>query len=115
MHTIVGRVALAGIQSVLYFPVWWYTRGFMRYIRALGRSLGVVNETLGVTIWIRNIFVPLYGQTDIAGRSMSFLIRCANIFARGAVFVIVAAGYAVIGVLWLVLPVLIIMQYQAHA
>ncbi len=106
---------LAGVKSIGYFPLWWYSRGFFSYLQTIGASLQRFNEVLGVSIWVRNIFVPLYGQTDIAGRSMSFLIRVANIIARGAVFVLIAAAHLILATLWLAAPLIIIFQIRAHA
>ena len=97
----------ATILNFLIFPLWWYSRGLFVVLGGSFHSIKEQQRNLALDIWLKNIFVPMYGQYDIAGRIISFFMRLAQIIGRSVALavwtVIVAAGIG----LWLVLPVVI--------
>lgn len=117
---MVERTGVRALKFVLgdllgdfaYFPVWWYSRGAARAARAEWHGLLGNLAVLGVGLWIRNLFTPMFGQHDIQGRLISFAMRLFQIFARslGALVWIliraaILAGYVVLPplIVWLVL------------
>jgi hypothetical protein len=104
-----ARIFLETIGQVVYFPVWWYTRGFVSVLGFVGRSIYNQYESLGLGVWLKNLFVPMYGINDWAGRLISLLIRLFMIFFRGLflIFFIILFFLLIIGYL-LLLPVTII-------
>ena len=74
--------------GVLFFPVWWYTQGAKLMVLWLGRRARGAKVRLGVGVWIRNLFVPMYGETSFAGRVISFFMRLIMITVRGAAWIV---------------------------
>ncbi len=91
--------------GVLFFPVWWYTRGLAMILRWLGRRARGANVRLGVGVWIRNLFVPMYGETSFGGRVISFFARLVMIAVRGVAWIIwMIVVFALFVFYFLVLP-----------
>jgi hypothetical protein len=57
------------------FPIWWYTVGLKYVVERCMASIGSMNRTFGVTVWAKNLFVPMYGETSFEGRAISFVMR----------------------------------------
>lgn len=94
------------IFDVLYFPVWWYGPGTKMSFLWTVRQIKEFEYQLGVGIWIKNIFVPMYGQDDWQGRLISFFMRVFQIIVRtGALAVFVAVFFALF-LAWLAIPLL---------
>lgn len=90
--------------GIIYLPVWWYTRGLFKYAQGLYESIQSFNTQLGFTIWLQNIFVPMYGQTDIGGRLFSFFMRIVNIIIRGIFLMVIILIHLGFLVLWIIGP-----------
>lgn len=73
------------IGGIIFFPIWWYTVGFMTVLSWAASSIGEMSQMFGLGVWVRNLFVPMYGDTSIIGRLISFGIRLVMIAVRGAV------------------------------
>jgi hypothetical protein len=99
-----------GLRTALYFPLWWYGRGFIKLLKACANQIKDFNLSLGFSIWVKNLFVPMFGQHDFAGRLISFFLRLVNIIARGVVFIIFLLIVLLVIVVWLVLPLFVIYQ-----
>jgi hypothetical protein len=99
-----GQLILQIIGEILYFPFWWYSVGLARLVRNLF-NFGRGQETsLGLTVWIKNIFVPMYGQRDIASRIISFVMRLVQIILRGTALLFWILLLLLILAVWLLLP-----------
>lgn len=92
------------IGSVLYFPIWWYTEGFFEVVNWSRRSLAYRWRAYSFALWLKNFFVPMYGQYDWAGRLVSVFMRFVVLIGRGIAFIAEAIGYLFIIALWLALP-----------
>lgn len=96
------------LSEILYFPLWWYTRGFFKFLKWLGQNILNYESQLGFSIWVRNIFVPMFGQHDWQGRIVSFFMRLVNIIIRGAILLLVIFVHIAFMAIYLLLPVVII-------
>lgn len=107
---LLAFLAAAGKVStvLIYFPFWWYSLGFIRFLRSLGRFLKEKQEELALFVWIKNIFRPMYGQSDIVGRFISFFIRIIQIIFRGIGLLFYFLLTFLLAIAWLILPVLIV-------
>jgi hypothetical protein len=90
------------VGGIVLFPVWWYTRGLDLMVAWTRGAFASANRTLGFGIWVKNLFVPMYGETELSGRLVSFSIRLFMIVARGIgvlawglLACLALAGYAV--------------------
>jgi hypothetical protein len=104
-----GRIITQIIGQILYFPVWWYTVGFVRLVRGAWRFFRNQEKSLAWSIWIKNLFVPMYGQNDWAGRLISFFVRSAQILGRSVVLFFWLALILLFIILWLAAPLLILL------
>jgi len=95
-------------RELLYFPVWWYTRGAINTGKFLLNFLKMVEKYFALWIWIKNIFKPMYSQHDIAGIIISFLVRSVQIVFRGIIMTVIS--FLTLGIFlgWLILPAIVI-------
>src|SRR3989338_3745667 len=98
------RAVISGtIADFLYTPIWWYTGGLLRQLKGVWGSFVARQEQLAIDVWLKNLFVPMYGQYDFTGRLISFFVRFAQIIGRAIVLLI----WAVLLLVWLMVWVLI--------
>ncbi len=96
---------LAGVVGqFLYFPVWWYSTGLLRFSKRIFYFWQDQFYSLGVWVWIKNIFVPMYGQFDITGRLISFLVRLVQIVARTFILLAWLIACLILVILWIAWP-----------
>jgi len=103
-------IALDLIGDILYWPVWWYSKGLIKTGLFCLEKIKDQEERLGVSIWIKNIFTPMFGQYDIEGRLISFFIRIFQIIARLILLLIWTILMLAVFIIWIVLPIFIIYQ-----
>lgn len=98
------------IGDLIYFPVWWYTKGFIKVIRWAEKYLATRLQATGLLIWFKNIFVPMYGQTDWAGILISFLTRVVQIIVRAIIMVFWLVITIALVMAWLITPIIVVYQ-----
>jgi hypothetical protein len=77
-----GRVLKDIVLDVLLFPVYWYSKGLLRMVTWAGESLLGALTSLSLGVWIKNLFVPMYGQRDWQSRLISIFMRSVQIIFR---------------------------------
>lgn len=105
---VLQRLFLQFFLDILLFPLWWYTDGLRRVLVSLWYNFQDVNLMLSPGLWLKNIFKPMYGQTDIQGRLMSFFMRTVNIIGRSIALLFWFFLLFIILLLWLAMPVFLI-------
>ncbi len=98
------------LSDLIYFPIWWYSRGAKRALFFCFNKIKEGERWLGLGIWISNLFRPMFGQYDFAGRLISFFIRLIQIIVRLALFLIWTGLMIILFLLWFFLPLFIIYQ-----
>ena len=53
-------------KTLFLFPFWWYSQGLFFTMQWCARSMQHTAINVGLMVWIKNLFVPMYGETDIA-------------------------------------------------
>ncbi len=99
------RLLIDFLLDFFYFPLWWYTRGLKHHAGVCLDLVRSANMQFAPGLWLKNIFVPMYGQYDWQGRIVSFFMRSMNVLIRGiamAVWLVIVAG---VFLLWPVVPV----------
>jgi len=105
----VKYIAIEIIWDIIYFPIWWYTKGLMRAANYCLNSANFhIHRRLALGVWLRSMFKPMYGDYSREGRIISFFMRLVVL-----VYKLIATGLwlillFVLFLLWLVLPLLII-------
>ncbi len=86
----VPEIFVTALKDVAFFPVWWYTTGLFRTINLCHNALAGYSRSLGVKIWLQNLFVPMFGQNDWQSRIISFFMRLIQIIGR--IFLVIVWG-----------------------
>ena len=98
------------IGDVIYAPVWWYSRGFLKLLGGLKGRLVFFERSLGLRLWITTLGKPMYGQYDIAGKLISFFMRLAVLFWKIIIFLFYCLFLLLVILAWLVVPIWVVWQ-----
>ncbi|MBI4435096.1 hypothetical protein HY630_00330 [Candidatus Uhrbacteria bacterium] len=96
---VLKTTVLLGAREKVRLPLWWYTTGARETLGRLWRSIPGSVRYLGVDIWARNLFVPMYGETSFLGRVISFFVRLVVVMFRSlgvVAWTVVAVGLATV-------------------
>lgn len=96
------------LLNLAYFPIWWYSFGFLEVVKYAFNFLVHRESGLGFLIWAANLFTPMYGQTDLAGRLISLLVRSIQIVLRGSIMLVWVFMAIILVLGWLAAPILLI-------
>ncbi|HBU27875.1 TPA: hypothetical protein DEB00_02040 [Candidatus Uhrbacteria bacterium] len=102
------------VGGVLGFPVWWYSRGAVRWSHFMWDWYASYRATLAVDVWVKNLFVPMYGSYDIAGRLISFFMRLVMIFLRSFLLLIVSIFLMIVYTIYYILPPVVVAALLYH-
>ncbi len=102
------RLLLDFLFDIVYFPIWWYTNGLKRAVLYCAGLWQFANEYMAPGLWLKNIFVPMFGQADWQGRVMSFFMRLMNVFFRGILLFVWTILVFLLFLVWLFIPVLVV-------
>jgi len=105
---VLPRLFVETFLDLLYFPLWWYSGGAYRAGVWCLNLLLSGNNHFAPGLWLRNLFIPMYGQYDFEGRIISFFMRLAQFFVRLLALFVWSAVCLVLFLVWLSLPVIII-------
>jgi len=97
-------------NEIIYFPVWWYSRGLINLMAILKKFLINKEKSLALLVWIKNIFRPMYGQYDWVGVLISFFMRIFQIIVRSLMMIFWLIIALLIFCFWLILPFLVIYE-----
>ncbi|MDD2681014.1 MAG: hypothetical protein PHE20_02810 [Patescibacteria group bacterium] len=103
-----SKILIQFIWNIIFFPIWWYSLGFLRFVSRIISFWRSEQRALGLFVWTRNLFVPMYGQHDFAGRLMSFFVRLVQILFRGLAMLFWVIVGLVLILSWLALPLAIV-------
>ncbi len=101
------RLAAEFFLDLIYFPLWWYTGGILYILKTCGDLIKAGNQMLGPGLWLRNLFVPMFGQRDFQGRAVSVLIRFGNFVFRSIGLIMWLMIVFVLLLLWVMVPLLV--------
>lgn len=76
------------LGDLFAFPLWWYSRGTLRVVQFIMRQASSYSQSLSLRIWVKNLFVPMYSQYDLAGRVISFFLRIVVLIYRLLLFTV---------------------------
>ncbi len=102
------RVIIEAILDVFMFPLWWYSAGVVFAFRRVFALFMYGNRELAPFLWLRNIFVPMYGQYDWQGRMISFFARGFQVMVRLVGLILWLIVCTAIFSLWFLVPVYIV-------
>ncbi len=103
--TLIKHTIIALARDIIYTPVWWYTGGAVFIYRWLVRTSMSTWMSLGLYVWIKNIFTPMFQQYDWQGRIISFFMRLIQIIFRFIGFVVLFLLYLTVFLAWFAIPI----------
>lgn len=106
---LLQRILFEAFLDIFYFPVWWYTAGAKHIFITVWEMIKFGNGNMAPGLWLKNIFVPMYGQHDFQGRIISFVLRLVQIVARSIGLFIWTLVCLVLFGLWLLAPVIVVL------
>jgi len=98
------------VFDILAWPVWWYTTGVLNSIKKMSATISQENQELSLSVWAKNLFTPMFGQSDWQGRIISFFMRLFQIIFRSIIFVLWILIAFIGFIVWLALPIAIIYE-----
>jgi len=102
---VLKMTAMLGVREKLRLPLWWYTAGARETLGKLLRSIQGSVSYFGVDVWAKNLFVPMYGDTSLVGRAISFAVRLVVVLVRSLCVVAWAVVAVCLAILYLaILP-----------
>jgi hypothetical protein len=102
------------IGGVIRAPVWWYTSVLKMMAAWMIASVQNYARSISLSVWIKNLFVPMYGQYDWQSRLISFIMRVFMIIGRLIALGVWLMIVLVIGAIYLILPPLAIWELLFH-
>jgi len=102
---ILQRILLDVLLRVIYFPVWWYTGGIKYISMYCANLLRAGNDYMAPGLWLKNIFVPMFGQSDWQGRIMSVFMRLVNLIGRSIGLLFWMLIVFIIFIFWIIWPI----------
>ncbi len=105
-----GQIIVELFRDIIYFPVWWYSRGLVKFILGVRNFLINQQKALALLVWIKNIFKPMYAQYDWQGMLISFFVRLGQIIFRSLVMLVWFSLAFLAICFWVLLPVLVIYE-----
>lgn len=97
-------------KDFFLFPIWWYYFGFKKFLIQTKTFLSNRQKSWAFFVWLRNLFVPMYGQYDLSGRIISFFVRLFQVLVRGVIMIFWTIFSLFLILLWLFLPIYIVYQ-----
>ncbi len=102
------RLLIEFVIDFFYFPIWWYTQGLKHHALVCLDLVKNANMRFAPGLWLKNIFVPMFGQYDWQGRLVSFFMRFINVILRSIAMVVWIVIVLGVFLLWIVIPVVVI-------
>ncbi len=68
------------VGDFLYWPIWWYTSGLKGRLRAMAEQIKMTWYSLGLGLWLKSMFKPMYADKSFTGRAISLVMRIIILF-----------------------------------
>lgn len=111
---ILKNFILRPIFSLFYFPVWWYSQGFIKLISFVKKKIQSTSQKLSLKILFSHLFEPMYGDYSREGRIISFFMRVIHLSFRLFRFFLIIIFSFVLIIVYLFLPIFIIYRLTCH-
>ncbi|MFA6098195.1 MAG: hypothetical protein WCV50_01860 [Patescibacteria group bacterium] len=102
-------IAFEILWDIIYFPIWWYTKGLARMANyCLNSARFHLYRRVALGIWMKNMFRPMYGDYTREGRIISFFMRMVVLFWKLLSTVLWFIVLLLIFIMWIILPLAVI-------
>lgn len=102
-------IAIEILWDIVYFPIWWYSKGLARVGRYCLNSANFhLHRKLALGLWFRSMFKPMYGDYTKEGRIISFFMRIVVLVWKLLSVFVWFIILLIIFIAWVILPALVI-------
>jgi len=98
------------VFDFLYWPIWWYSSGLSGRLNQFANLVLEANQQVALTVWIKNIFNPMFGDYSWQGRIISFFMRVVQIIGRLVLFFLIILINFILLLAWMAVPLFVIYQ-----
>ena len=91
----------------LHFPLWWYATGLKWWQRFFKNLLVFLNSQLAVTLMATMMLTPLWQDTSLLGRILSFVFRSVRVIIGTVVMTVTVLAMGFWLLIWLLAPPLL--------
>ncbi len=107
------NIFISLISELVYFPFWWYGRGFGKAISFCKKEIKNGWRALALRILTRNLFKPMWADYTKSGRVISIFIRLMHLCWRSFLMLCWTILILILLVGYLIAPVLILIMIFA--
>lgn len=98
------------VWEILYFPLWWYSRGLKNAGLFCLQRIKDTWRVLSLSIILNSFFKPMFAQRGWDAYILTLMVRCWQIFWRFIVMFVFVVFWLCIFLIWITLPIFIIWQ-----
>ncbi|MFA5359110.1 MAG: hypothetical protein WC310_04835 [Patescibacteria group bacterium] len=102
------------VGNFLYWPFWWYSSGLAGLIKRRFIALKLFESNIGLAVWVKNWTKPMYGQYDITGKIISFVIRTFFILFKVVLIILYFILQLAMITFWIGIPIFVIFQLMIN-
>jgi hypothetical protein len=95
--------------DTIYFPIWWYTAGFLKVLQWSKKSMQKAERVAALKIWLKSMFKPMFQDYTKEGRIVSFFMRIVLLIFKLVMVGLWAMVLLGVILLWLTIPVITIL------
>src|SRR3989344_5558853 len=103
---IIRRITGSTATVTIHVIEFWYPEGIAFFLLTWKNLMLFLEEDLAVSLMWRLLFVPLFHDSSIVGRILSFLFRLIRIIMGLFAFFAASAILVVVALYWFALPLL---------
>lgn len=96
------------IGDFLYWPIWWYTSGLKTRIVAAGEQIKLTWRALGLGLWLKSMFKPMYADKSFTGRAISLVMRIIILVWKLLWMLLWTLIVILVLLLWIIAPLAVI-------
>ncbi|OGY78600.1 MAG: hypothetical protein A3B74_04430 [Candidatus Kerfeldbacteria bacterium RIFCSPHIGHO2_02_FULL_42_14] len=111
---IVVHITRGIFFDILYFPIWWITRGITSAVKISVNWMRHYAHRFALLILLKNLHKPMFGQTDWQSRIISFFVRLVQFVVLTAGWIVWCAIISIVTLVWILMPFFILwaIMYQ---
>ena len=97
-----------GFTQFVTLALWWYGGGFWLAIKRFAWLEKRDVSRIGVHVWIRNFFVPMFHDYTLVGRALSVVFRFFIIIGKTVNLLVRTCVRLIVLLVWIALPLLFV-------
>jgi hypothetical protein len=110
---LIGGLLLDELRAILYFPVWWYSRGLLDLFGLGEKWFFECEMALGLNFYARNFLTPVFGQSN-AVAMLTYLWRFLVLIVKSIILLFFFCLLMILAIIWIIAPIFVIYQIILH-